>query len=160
MKVINADLLRSQRTYLIERNGDFEEVIKLIKDHVDLGFMATDEVIKDHVGNLKNKPVDYPYVMALELDDERNYIGCYFIVTQDFKDTGGLFEFSLRQTRSGYVDPQPRIFEYQIPAKDIFDAMFRLGQTYHGDENEAGDVKYEIEVLSWRLVKFSPVFPN
>lgn len=140
-------------TFLIERQGELEQVvIDYFKGEADAG------LIRGHVAGIPSwysvyyleVPTEYPFVALLNDDDERCNIEFQYVKPSDFIciDDGSqrLFEFQLRRsmTSSPY-----RVVEstYQIPAKDIFEAHLKLGQTMHRSE------EYELEVVSYQQVR-------
>lgn len=148
MKQLHNEQHDNLAMYLVERGTDIHEIIDRHKKDIDKGHICTYQVIRNSVhiegGVLPNV---YPYVLVLATDDERGKITATQVTLNHFKDSGTLFEFRLKKTNltSPYTS---REFDYQVPAKDIFEAHLMIGQTYHND------VEYDIEVLHWNTVKF------
>ena len=131
----------SSTIYLIEGPGQFDDAIR---DYLG-------DKSNDYTTHPYTMPTDYPYVLVLDDDDERVALECRYVTLVDFENRGEdakphLFEFRIRRV---YLTTPYRVREsdYQIPARDIFEAMVQLGQTHHRDE------EYDLTVLSWRQVK-------
>ena len=131
-------------TYLIEG-------IAQLSMAIDAYFAETDRSAEFVDIHNDEPPKAYPYVVVFNEYEERNVLECRYVELADFENRDEdakehLFEFRLQRV---YLTTPYRVREsdYQIPALDIFDAMVKLGQTHHRDE------EYELKVLSWRQVK-------
>lgn len=148
MKQLHNDQRDNLAVYLIERGTDIHDIIDNHKKDIGISHVCTYQVIRDNVyiegGTLPNV---YPYVLVLDIDDERCGITVAQVTLDHFKNSGKLFEFRLKKTMltSPYSS---RELDYQVDASDIFEAHLKLGRTFHHDE------EYEIEVLSFNAVKF------
>lgn len=139
---------------LIENAGEFED---FIDEHCktitgwqlkDLNYLQLVKYFR--LKGYQELPKVYPYVAIIEDDDDHEVLVIHHVAVDEFfaKEDGKdhLFEFELR--RSDINSPyRIRETKYQIPAKDIFKAMFLLGQAFHRDED------YLLEVLSWKQVR-------
>lgn len=131
-------------TYLIERFMQLPLAID--------AYFAETERTSEHVDIcVGEQPESHPYVVVFNEDEDRNYLECRYVELADFENRGEdakehLFEVRIRRV---YLTTPYRVREsdYQIPARDIFEALVALGQTHHRDE------EYELKVLSWRQVR-------
>lgn len=131
-------------TYLIEG-------IMQLPMAIDAYFAETERT-SEHVDIRGGEPPEnYPYIVVFAEYGEHDVLECRYVELADFENRGEdakehLFEFRIRRV---YLTTPYRVREsdYQIPARDIFEAMLRLGQTHHRDE------EYELTVLNWRQVK-------
>lgn len=131
--------------FLITRMGDFDDVIENVKDRIGYQDFPNDVVFSKCVG-IVDMPTEYPYVLTVESDKVMGQLYLTFVSLEQFRDVGELFEFELKRT--DLVSPYTvRFNRYQVPAKDVFDAYLKLGQTHHRDED------YDLEVISCRAVK-------
>lgn len=95
-------------------------------------------------------PKVYPYILILNdmsledglLDGEMEGIK----LSEFSNETGThLFEFELH--RVFHATGKSKTSNYQMPAKDVFDAYIKLGQTFHSEDD------YDLSVLSCIQVK-------
>lgn len=135
-------------TYLVERPTDFYQIVDELKDRIGVGHLPTPIVISEYVAFVDvTLPKVYPFAIVINCDDEHTVMSVSSVSLDAFKNSGKLFEFRLKKT--SLVSPyKVREFDYQVPAKDVFEAHMKLGQTFHCDED------YDLEVLYFNTVSF------
>lgn len=121
---------------------------------------VVDDVFKEYELNKSGETHDvclgvppevFPYIVIVNLRAESSTVDIEYVTPADFinREEGAkerLFEFRIKRTDR---DSPYRVREsdYQIPARDLFEAHLKLGQVHHNDD------RYELEVLSWKQVK-------
>lgn len=136
-------------TFLIEQRGEFEEAFNAMIANYHFS-RKYDEFSRDNnIYGLHLMP-EVPFTVTFEVDSLNEHVYLDFVSPDDFMNKEPeaktqLFEFRIRRTMltSPYTIKETN---YQIPARDIFDAHVQLGQTHHRDE------EYDLEVLSWKKV--------
>lgn len=129
--------------YLIERPMELSEALREL-------FVEIDEDQGDYHIMTGETPMHYPYVVFFEVNTENSIVDCHYVGLSAFRleasDKVKLFEFNLRKTE--HTSPyRVREFSYQLPARDVVDALVKLGQSHSKDE------LYELEVLTIEQVK-------
>lgn len=132
--------------YLIERPLELHVALDALFKEME----CSDE--RDHYTiNYGSIPEETPYVVLFDLITNHDVVDCNYVKMSDFKsaDPEGkehLFEFKIRKT--GLDSPYAiRESDYQMPAKDLPEAIFKMGQTCYRDD------EYLYEILSWNQVR-------
>lgn len=134
------------KTFLIE--GPMDLSVAIDQAFAD---MVTEPVRGPHYVEHIEVPDHYPYVAVIDVIEEYDVIVVNGVSVKDFVATGAegrtcLFEFNVRKT---WLESPYKVREnvYQMPAKDLIEAIFKMGQTHHKDE------EYLFEILSWNQVR-------
>lgn len=133
-----------KNTYLIEGPGQLWEAVDQTFDE-NPQYKPRQAYIEAEV----EIPDQYPYVAVIDVDVDARVITVGHVSINDFMSTDPegkihLYEFKVRKTSLA----QPyliREYLYQMPAKDLVEAILKTGQSHHNDE-------YLFEILSWNQV--------
>lgn len=152
MKLINRN--NDRFIIRIDKAGEFEDSLVMVAA-VANGWTLEDKsfsslTIHHRIKELNKRPLDYPYIAKMNVNNENELIYVDYIDPRMFEssdeDNTYLFEFELMRTSNTFPYRQ-NITVYQIPGKDIFEATLLLGQTFH-----RSDV-YDLKILNWKQVK-------